>query len=484
MKSCKRRIRYLITIGWVLVLLSACSDTVIVSPADQNIPFAAFSYPLSGTVSGLDPGKTLVLSNNSQDTIIVNADGISRDIPFTFPTLVASQAYYNVRVQTQPDGDICTVFNQSGVVVGNISNISVVCGATVVQHLTGPEGALPSGQLLLDSLGNLYGTAGSGGAAGSGTLFKVNPQTRQLSVLHSFTPNAGDGNIPDAGLTFGLNGVLYGPTLSDGISGSGILFAYHLTDATYDVIYRFNSTDPNNGFAPAAPLLFDGTALYGTTEVDGGLNHQGIIFKLDLTGQFSVLHKFNGNDGGQSRAGLLLAQDGMLYGTTTAGGVNNGGVVFRINRSGQHFVVLHAFSDSDGTLPRGKLIQDAQGYLYGTTLSGGVGYGTVFKLNPADGAYVVLHTFIGQANDGAKPISGMIFGQDGYLYGTTSGGGPRDDGTLFRVNTTGTDFRILHFFNGKDGSSPQGELTVGNDGHFYGTTFNGGVANVGAIFRY
>lgn len=146
---------------------------------------------------------------------------------------------------------------------------------------------------------------------------------------------------------------------------------------------------------------------------------------------------------------------------------------------------------SGGNLPAGGLISDAAGNLYGVTESGGTfDHGTVFKLSFENGAWseTVLYSFGAVPNDGAGPASALLFDGAGNLYGTTSGGGSTNNGTVFKLAPDGNGGwteSILHAFNGKDGSLPilsplvsdaHGNLFGATQGYCYrGTCGNGSV---------
>ena len=246
------------------------------------------------------------------------------------------------------------------------------------------------------------------------------------------------------------------------------------------------------GCFPDAPLLQcpDG-ALYGTTQ-NGGDGDYGIIFKIGTDGSgWTALHSFTGanGDGSTPHGALLLASDGMLYGTTADGGTN--GTVFKLNTDGTGFTVLHYFPGSFGAgdNPLAGLIQDKNGMLYGTTIWGGAGLsGTVFKLNTNGTDYAVLRVFGRSIGDGVAPVAGLLQGNDGMLYGTTQTtvGSTNTDGLVFKLDTNGVVYTVLHRFMGgpAEGSRPySAPLIQDHDGVLYGTTQYGGAAGAGTIFK-
>jgi uncharacterized repeat protein (TIGR03803 family) len=248
----------------------------------------------------------------------------------------------------------------------------------------GSDGILPTGGLIMDKHGNLYGTSYSGGHYDSGTVFKISPHGRE-TVLHGFAGN--DGNHPAAGLISDTDGNLYGTTAYGGTYsgcdiGCGTVFKL-APDGTETVLHSFNGSD---GAGPEAELLVDKQGnFYGTTTY-GGIGscymECGIIFKLapDLTE--TVLHSFPAKrrDGENPLGGLIENHKGDLFGTTYDGGPYYGGVVFKLEPDGSEHI-LQPLSRGSGINPVGRLLMDRLGNLYGTAQQGGAGgAGTIFKI--------------------------------------------------------------------------------------------------------
>jgi len=185
---------------------------------------------------------------------------------------------------------------------------------------------------------------------------------------------------------------------------------------------------------------------------------------------------------------------GNLYGTTEEGGVQNSGTVFELispNLRGGRWThsVLHKFTGGDdGSLP-GGMIMDARGVLYGTTFGGG---GTVFALTPPTGGETawtetVLHNFARRTGDGNGPISGLLAGANGTLYGATVVGGSECNcGAVFALSppaagkTAWTERVLYRFAGGGDGAYPSGgRLVADANGVLYSTTFGGGGTGCG-----
>ena len=139
----------------------------------------------------------------------------------------------------------------------------------------------------------------------------------------------------------------------------------------------------------------------------------------------------------------------------------------------QTFTVLHSFHDSEGARPFARLVRDVKGNLFGTTAGGGThGVGTVFKVSKT-GKETVLYTFCSRSGctDGENPFAGLVPDTAGNFYGTTDSGGSTGKGTVFKVDTTGTE-TVLHSFTGSDGENPEGGLLSDKAGNLYGTTLS------------
>jgi uncharacterized repeat protein (TIGR03803 family) len=212
---------------------------------------------------------------------------------------------------------------------------------------------------------------------------------------------------------------------------------------TYKVLHTF--TGGADGSNPNGSLVLHSAGLYGTTS-NGGYLDNGTLFRMDpKTGQNTVLHTFTGGaaDGANPAGGLVADSVGNFYGTTRVGGIYNAGTIFRIDSSGES-TLLHSFTGPDGELPKGSLVRDAAGNLYGATSGGGVyNYGTVFKLDAA-GTLTTLCSFSG-LSDGAAP-EGRLLLENSQLYGATRGGGAAGAGIVFRVDPSTGAVAILHSF--------------------------------------
>ena len=192
---------------------------------------------------------------------------------------------------------------------------------------------------------------------------------------------------------------------------------------------------------------------------------------------FTVLYNFPWSNGANPYAGLVRDAAGNLYGTTFEGGAYGYGTVFKVDPTGSE-IVLHSFTGgNDGGAPYGGLIRDKAGNLYGATYSGGASnLGTVFKVDTS-GTETVLYNFTGTAGDGCYAFGGLFRDGAGNLYGTTANCGNSGAGTVFKVRPNGTE-TVLHGFTGgtTDGAVPTlTSLIMDKKGDLYGVTFEAAV---------
>jgi uncharacterized repeat protein (TIGR03803 family) len=357
------------------------------------------------------------------------------------------------------DGNLYGVTDAGGAYAkGSIFKITTAGVESVLYSFTGDggiaastDGAGPS-SLIHGSDGRFYGTTYSGGAYNEGAVFTVTAAGVE-KVIYSFSGNGGitgstDGAVP-MNLMLSKDGSFYGTTGTGGAYGVGTVF--RVTRAGVEsVLYSF-AGGSKDGSDPMGGLTQDHDGnFYGTT-VSGGAYGAGTVFKVNRAGAEAILHSFTGGasgitgstDGAIPTAGLIYGDDRNFYGETFFGGEYGQGMVFRITESGVETVV-HSFSggalfvvSNDGSNPDGGLIEGSDGNLYGTTRYGSTtaSGGTIFKITKT-GAETVLYSFIlvreGDAR-GAVPELGVIEGSDGTIYGTTGVGGAYDEGVVFKA---------------------------------------------------
>lgn len=380
------------------------------------------------------------------------------------------------------------------------------------------DGAQPVGGLIRDAAGNFFGVTLGGGANGtavqSGTVFEMIPDqgTWKEKVIHSFCfrTNCKDGRAPDGQLIADTVGNLYGTASLGGRNDGGVVFRLTRNAMRnkwrYKVLYHFCSaggSDCTDGRHPNGALTYQGAAsgapydgtspLYGITGPWAA--DAGKIFALtpggDGTWSETVVHSFCAEtgcaDGSNPDGELLLDASGNIYGTTYAGGTGDGGVAFEMThaaRDGWSETVLYLFcskaSCADGRSPTGNLVMDATGALYGTTSAGGAHHdgGTLFKLVPggSSSTETVLYDFCAQAKcaDGWIP-GALTMDSSGAIFGATGFGGAHGSGTLFKYD--GTHQTLYDFCVVKkcaDGRYPSGPTFTDLSGNMFGVTVYGG----------
>ncbi len=370
---------------------------------------------------------------------------------------------------------------------------------SIIHNFSRSDGSNPSGGLLLDSAGNFYGTTLDG------TLFEFSPNGTggwDYKVLCKCPATYGYGS-----LVMDKSGNLYASTFW------GEIYQYSPGGSSgwvATLLYTFNGP---TGSGPS-PLTIDSEGkLYGIYG-SGGANGKGFVFSLaqQSTGRWSLthLHDFSGTDGmayAENNAytllgGLVMDSAGNLYGTANEGGASGNcpsgcGVVFELlNSAGKWtYKILHSFSSTDGMNPDATLLMDAAGNLYGTTTSGGAkGFGVVFKLSVSSGQVTALYNFTNVNGDGAYPNSALIVDAEGNIFGTTEAGGGSSACTVETVNGCGTVFKltpsgstykksILAKFSGRWGGGFPGGVSIGLDGNLYGIAEIGGTSNLGTFFE-
>ncbi len=298
----------------------------------------------------------------------------------------------------------------------------------------------------------------------------------------------GDTGMGLAGImTQGRDGNIYGTVGDDNSNAAGSAFKMTPT-GTFTQIYSFCAlTSCADGSGPWGGLNLgkDGN-LYGTT-TNGGSKAAGTVFKLTPTGALTTVWNFdNGTDGGAPWYPPLQGLDGNFYGVSSTVYSGDYGAFYRLvptatppyNESVP--VDFNYTNGNDPNLPA----QGTDGNFYGSTYFGGSkGIGVVYRTTAA-GAITVLHNFTGYPGDGTYPTGALVQGNDGAFYGVTYQGGTSNLGTVFKITSTGT-LTILHNFVGypNDGTYPRSALILGSDGNLYGTTLNGGKANDGTIYK-
>jgi len=355
---------------------------------------------------------------------------------------------------------------------------------TILHTFTGgADGDSPYAGLTMDHAGNLYGTTSDGGSRcrTCGTVFKLEHKNSGWVFYTLYSFSGPDGANPQARVSIGPDGNLYGTTTYGGAANNGVVFRLQPPPSfcrafscpwTETVLYSFEGG--GDGAQPTyGDLTFDAAGnIYGTTPTSGG-HGCGMVYELSPSNGHwteTILYRFQcGEDGNQPYAGVIFDSTGNLYGTTAAGGASGEGVVYKLTNTGSGWseTTIHSF-DSNSISPYGGLIFDAHGNLYGMT---GLVPIAVYRLSPTDGGwdYTALYTFTDVYGSTATPAMDAA----GNLYGTIFIGTPE----IFRLSPTGNQW-ILTGFSGGVGEEPLGSVVVDAAGNVYGTASSGYVFEI------
>jgi uncharacterized repeat protein (TIGR03803 family) len=387
------RISPIVRLGIALMLAAVFGFGVVATPSAQAQTFSVL-YNFAGSADGGDPYASLIRDAAGNLYSTVDYGGTS---------------FAGAVFKVAPDGTETVLYSFTG----------------------GADGAYPFSAVVRDKAGNLYGTTSQGGSDNIGVVFKVDPSGTE-TVLHSFTGGA-DGVIPTGGLLRDKAGNLYGTTSQGGSSNDGVLFK--ITPRGKEIVLHTFTGGAKDGKYPTyTSLLMDAQGtIYGVTE-EGGTADGGIVYKLSKSGKLTVLHSFTGGttDGCNVLGTPFMDKNGNIYGTTSSCGTSKLGTVWKLNKNGRERV-LHSFAggSSDGEYPLAGVIVDAGGNVYGNTETGGpANVGTVYKISKS-GKFSLIHSFDG--TDGKYPYGSFVRDAKGTFFGTTQNGGTIGYGTVWKI---------------------------------------------------
>src|ERR1051326_8602528 len=313
-----------------------------------------------------------------------------------------------------------------------------------------PDGATGSG-LVIDSAGNLYGVRTDGGGTGTGVAFELSPPSMRggtwtYTLLYTFcsVSNCQDGWGPSGTLLIDSAGNLYGTTGAGGTADGGVIFELSLDAGVWNetVLYDFCMFGQDgicpDGENPRSGVVFDNVGnLLGTTWYGGSsdLSGGGTVFKLSPRFGGWVETVLYAKPGSNSIGLGPISFDhiGNMYSTFTPPVGNGNGGVGRLNIHGR--VDTYLFNGNDGKDPVGGMLVDGQRrLLYGVTSGGPVGRGNIFQID-ATGREGLVYAFCTQPDcaDGYQPLGGLIEDKLGNLFGTTSFGGANQEGVVFEI---------------------------------------------------
>jgi uncharacterized repeat protein (TIGR03803 family) len=328
-----------------------------------------------GTVFKYEPnGAYTVLTNFAVTNGAVPDGKLLRltDGTLSGTTLYGGAHNHGTIFKVTTNGLLTTVYN-----FGSVTNV----------FGTPLDGEQPWSGLTLAPDGNYYGTTWNGGTGNYGVVFGVTTNGMLTNVV-SFDDSLG-GYSQGANLALGPDGRLYGTTSYSASRPNGSVFAFPPGAALNSL--HFFSGAAGDGAVPEAGLTLGSDGFfYGTTFGGGNYNH-GTIFKITTGGQLTTLYSFDGTNGSEPQATMVIGRDGSFYGTTLYGGSGSNGVIFRYQTNGT-YSNLHSFLGvPDGANPDCGLTLGVDGNLYGVAEFGGAGgNGTLFELILFDPAPVLL----------------------------------------------------------------------------------------------
>jgi uncharacterized repeat protein (TIGR03803 family) len=271
------------------------------------------------------------------------------------------------------------------------------------------------------------------------------------------------------------------------IAGALLLTAIAASAQTYTPLYTYPIGSGAYSGIGAPQVMAQGQDgnLYSTIQ-NNGSKADGTVYKMTPAGVPTTIYSFcfltSCTDGAGPHGGVTLGIDGNFYGTTQGGGTKGAGTAFKVTPTGTLTTLWNFTNGTDDSAPIYAPLQGQDGSFYGVSEEQYNGQnGTFFKLTST--GVLTPHTF--SYTNGATPNL-PTQGTDGNFYGTAQVGGDATCrcGVVYKGTAAGK-ITVLHKFTGypSDGNNPWGILTQGSDGNFYGTTRAGGSANAGVAFK-
>jgi len=402
--------------------------------------------------------------------------------------------------------------------LGSVFKVNISTGAvTSLLDFTGTSGAnlgsYPTGELIHDGAGYLWGVAAAGGSANCGTVFKIQIATGVLTTVAEFSdaplaPNRGIGGRGP--LMRDAEGNFWGATDAGGSAGFGTIFKVNIATGALTTVADFtgNGPGPQRGAHPQGGLVMDAAGnVWGVTSA-GGVNSAGVVFKVypatalltpvaDFGGSFSTLR------GGGASGGLTADRQGRLWGTTEFSDPANvtkygedfrgAGTVFRVDPVAETAATIVDWQQGVpgrvGISPFSLVVDDGQGQLWGAVYAGGAyNAGGIYKLDRVTGKATTVRDFTGSGSiyHGVSPSSAQMADDGmGNLWGLTDTYSV--PGTIFKIRVSDGAYATVAQFTGNAGAArgggAKGGLTRDAAGNFWGTTSQGGTAGVGVIFK-
>jgi uncharacterized repeat protein (TIGR03803 family) len=349
---------------------------------------------------------------------------------------------------------------------------------TTLSTFSGDGAYGPSGDVLVDQSGNIYGTTYSGGSAGFGAIFEVAAGSNVVTTLASFSTDVGSGSYVNDTLGIDAAGTLYGTTTSGGIYNDGTVFELLKGSNEITTLASFN------GFGPAPGVVLDAQGnIFGLG--GGGANGGGTVWEVaNGSNTINVLASFNAFVPGEyfSQGTIALDSSDDVFGATPYGGPAGDGTVYEVVNGSDSVTTLASFNGVNGSLPRSGVTIDGNGNVYGTTSQGvaGAAAGTVFEVVKGSGAITTLADF--NSADAPFPTAPVVVDAVGNVFGTIYFGDV-GFGALFEIASGSQTITTLASFNNSTDYETQNGLAIDTYGNLFGVSLRGEAAQVGGIFE-
>ena len=303
---------------------------------------------------------------------------------------------------------------------------------------------------------------------------------QSYKIIHQFGSDSTDGLYPWGSL-IESGSKLYGTTRMGGKNHGGTIFSINPDGSGYKTIYSFLTQKPFT-WAPNGTLLAFGSCLYGMT-LGGGANDSGAIFKINQDGSgFTILYNCKGgpNDGFYSES-LLIHYGSVLYGSTFYGGLTDSGTIFKINIDGSGFEIVHSFdNNNDGGIHPSNFSLINDSVIYGESIykidSTDQYVTKIFRINTNGSGFRILHNF-----DSNQTYYRGLFQNGTEIFGISQGS--KNSGQIFKMNLDGSGYTTIHTYSMNDDGDFWPESMISSGNMIYGITKGGGTNNNGTIFR-
>lgn len=390
---------------------------------------------------------------------------------------------------------------------------------------------MPTGHMVVDDEGWLWGTTSSGGRYGMGTLYRMRQDGSLWEEMVSFNGSEGlpRGGYPSAGLARAADGRLWGMTGASGspatifcfdprsgrlkteiefergeapigrpliLTNGQVCFNTRTGTHLYDPVMRQRKVVNHRTLPILGEMVSDGRGwLWATSEKHNG---NGAVYKVNsITGELVEVLVFTGLTGAYPGrmpvCGLSLSSDGFLWGCTRNGGAEDQGTVFKIHPESAAFASITKLQMRDGMNPESMLVDDGQGFMWGTATYGAIGgtygNGTIYKIKQSTGKFSVVERFTGYdgAAPGGIPRAHLLRAGPDHFVGVTNFCGIAGSGVIYRVEISTGKYTVLKDLADlaatTEGVEPHGSLVETSDGTFWGTTFYHGAHHCGTIYR-